>query len=345
MPHRRTGVRAAATLAAVSLLAAATPAPATEAPADAPRAAVAQGAGLSFALEASAGQVAGSASELVFDYPLGEKFKVSELTWDLQDVALAGVRASVGLGRRLTFSAGVRRALSEGRGGMVDRDWMYSQAIAFGLLDADDVTDDDWTHESRHPDTTVDEATLLDLGLSVLAWESGPLRLGGVLGFARDSWSWSARGGTFVYSRDGFRDWTGQFRSDDGREPLVISYEQRYSIPYVGLTASWEHPVFRISARVLASPAVSGSDEDYHALRDTTFDGEFSGGAYLGLGADATWAFAGRWYATLSAEHRSIGGLTGDLTVRAPDGTWRFGDAAGVSLRATLITLGAGCRF
>ncbi len=285
----------------------------------------------------SVGQFSGTASELVFDYPLGRKFKISELTWDLEDIAVAGVQASAGFGGRWRVDLGVWSAINEGSGMMVDRDWIYDDAETLSL----DPGDDNWTHESLHPDTSVDAGTMFDLNLSVLALHSGPFSLRGIFGFKSDLWRWSARGGTYVYSVAEFRDSSGSFESG----VQVIEYEQQYAIPYLGIGADWTTPTLSVDGHLLLSALVSASDSDYHNLRDTRFEGEFTGGTYVGLGVAATWAFAPRWFATLGVEYESVAGLTGDVTMSGPDGRWRFPDGGGVDMNAVLATLGAGYRF
>ena len=175
--------------------------------------------------------VEGTATELAFDYPNGRKFKLSELTWDFKNVVMAGVHGSVGIGRRFRLDLGVRSALTAGSGMMVDRDWDYPDSVSASL----EPNDSNWTDESRHPDTSLDQGTILDLNLSVLALQTGPFSLRGIVGYKNDTWKWSARGGTYIYSTEyyGSRDATGSFPA--GVE--VISYEQRYSIPYFGVGA------------------------------------------------------------------------------------------------------------
>lgn len=303
------------------------------------------GEGASFSLDASVGWLGGTATELAFDYPRGEKFKISELTWDFSEVAVAGVQGSIGFGQRFVASFGAWRALDQGDGMMVDRDWMYSYAIEKGYVDAADVTDEDWTHESRHPQTTLDDATLLDLNLAILAWRAGPFSVGGVVGYSADVWQWSARGGTYVYSVNAFRDRTGEFKGADGRNLRVIDYEQRWGLPYVGVTAAWQGAALQVEGHVLASTLVHATDTDYHVLRDTTFEGEFDGGRFFGFGFAASWNFPPRWRATLAAEYRIIDEITGEVTVIAPEGRAVYGGGGGVALEAAMVTLAAGYLF
>lgn len=301
-------------------------------PAD-PGALQAAAGGVSFSLGASLGVVEGSAAELVFYYPNGKKFMISELTWDLKDIAMGGVHGSVGFGRRFRLNLGVWSALSEGSGMMIDRDWSYPDSFSGFLTPGDS----NWTHESRHPDTSLDEGIVFDQNLSVLALQSGPFALSGIVGYKHDTWKWSARGGTYIYSDAAFRDTIGSFPPG---EP-VITYEQQYSIPYFGVGASWSRPVFQLETHLLFSPLVSASDSDYHVLRNLLFEGDFSGGTYWGLGLNATWAFATHWTATLGVEYQSIPQITGDVKVEGDV----YGSGGGVSMSAASVTLGAGYRF
>ena len=297
----------------------------------------AAGSGFTFTLGASVGLVSGTASELVFDYPFGNKTKMSELTWDIKEVTVAGVQASVGLGAKFRLNAGFWSALDEGSGGMVDRDWLYTEE-SFLVLTPDD---DNWTHESQHPDTSVDEGTMADLNLSFEALRSGAFSLLGIVGYRADTWRWSSRGGTFIYSDESRRDTAGSF--PDGAE--VIRYEQNYDIPYIGIGANWASPAFRVDARLLLSTMVSATDTDYHVLRETLFEGDFSGGTYVGFGLNAAWEFAPRWFATLGLEYESISEITGDVTINSPEGLFHDEDGGGVALDTTLVSVGAGYRF
>ncbi len=297
----------------------------------------ATGADLSFGLGASLGVVEGSATELAFSYPFGRKFKLSELTWDLKDVALAGVHGSVGIGRRFRLNLGVWSALSEGNGMMIDRDWAYADSFSV-FLEPDSRN---WTHESRHPDTTVDKVIVLDQNLSVMALQFGSFSLSGIVGYKHDTWKWSARGGTYIYSTEEFRDTIGSFPAGE----RVITYEQKYSIPYVGVGASWDFPAFQLETHLLFSPLVSASDSDLHVLRGVLFEGDFSGGTYVGLGLNAVWLFAEHWSAALGVEYQSIPEITGDVKITGAEGNEFFGGGGGLSLSAASVTLGAGYRF
>jgi plasminogen activator len=296
-------------------------------------------AGASFSFDASVGVLAGNATEFAYDYPNGGKFKLSELTWEINNAVMAGVHGSVGIGRRFRLDLGVRSALTAGSGLMVDRDWNYPDSVS-AYLDPDDSN---WTDESRHPDTSLDKGTMLDLNLSVVALQTGPFSLRGIAGYKNDAWKWTARGGTYIYSTEdyGSRDDTGAFPAG----VAIISYEQQYSIPYIGVGAGWTEPAFRVDGHLLFSPMVSASDSDYHYLRGVRFEGDFSRGTYLGLGLSVDWEFAPHWLATLAVEYQSIPEITGDTTVSGAEGYGYFEGGGGLAMSAASVALGAGYHF
>jgi omptin len=150
----------------------------------------AQVGSVTFSLGATIGQVGGTAYERV--YIPERDFKLSELQWDLEDVAMAGVQVGVGFPGRFRLNLGYRAAVNEGDGDMVDRDWMLE----------DSVSDDEWTHESRHPDTALDSGTMLDINLDFRALSRGSFSLSGILGYRSSEWEWSARGGDYIYTWD-----------------------------------------------------------------------------------------------------------------------------------------------
>jgi outer membrane protease len=290
-----------------------------------------------FSIGASVGQVEGTCSETVFTYPLGKKFLLSDLKWDYQGVTLAGAMASAGFGGRYRVNIGYWSAFPGGSGLMVDRDWIYDDSVAETLV----PDDSNWTHESRHPDTSLDGGTMLDLNVSMLALRGGSFSLRGILGIKRDTWNWSARGGTYVYSGSGFRDTVGTFESD----LQVIEYRQEYAIPYLGIGGNLSTSHFLVDIHLLVSPFIWASTADYHNMRDLTFEGEYFGGLYAGLGLTATWAVTARWAITIRGEYQSMSGLTGDLTLTTPDNRSVYPGACGVGMDALMYTLGTSWRF
>lgn len=299
------------------------------------------GAGASFSLQPSIGTAAGTGIERVFSYPLGSKYKLSELTWDFDEVVMGGLEGSADFGRRVRLAAGFWSALSAGDGMMVDRDWAYAEIMTQVI----EPGGENWTDESRHPDTTLDEGTVVDVNLSVRALESGAFSISGIVGLTWQRWAWSSRGGTFVYSYDGFRDTSGDFGELYGEDARIIEYEQQYTIPYVGVGLAWQGPALRFDGHLLLSGLVMATDTDEHLLRGVLFEGEFSRGFYVGAGVNGTWLFTPRWYATLGLDYQSIPEITGDVTMSGAEGYAEFGSGGGVALETVMASLGVGLRF
>ena len=143
--------------------------------------------------------------------PEVREFKVSELKWDIKDVVMAGVQGAVDYAGWFRLNLDYRSAVGDDGGEMVDRDWL--------LVGSDN--DDEWTHESRHPDTTIDSGSAFDASVDIRAFSAGGFSLRGILGYRFDEWEWSSRGGTYTYTwdangdgfitRDQYRAYRGSF--------------------------------------------------------------------------------------------------------------------------------------
>ena len=328
-----------ATAAALGLAAALAPAAASamHASTPSPWAASGSGGGLSWAIEGSVGAIGGKAYERVYDYPGGDKFKLSQLDWELKNIALVGVEGSVSIAERFQVNLGYWTAVSEGDGQMVDYDWM--------LLSAD--TDDEWTHRSIHPGTSLDSGSVFDVNLHVKAIDVGPVALSGIVGYLRDEWEWSARGGTYIYSdyeNGGFRDQEGSFPAGK----LAIGYRQTYTTPYLGVACDGDWGAFQLQAFLRYSPWVSAEDSDLHNLRTPprTFDGSFSGGTFFGAGLQGTYFFTPSLFVSAALDVERFSEITGDVKIY--DGGDYLGtapDGGSVELGVAAVLLSAGYRF
>lgn len=118
---------------------------------------------------------------------------------------------------------------------MVDSDWL------------DKNKPDIWTHESRHPDTRLNFANEFDLNVKGWLLNEPNYRLGLMAGYQESRYSFTARGGSYIYSSDeGFRDDVGTF--PDGER--AIGYKQRFKMPYIGLTGSYRYEDFELGAHL-----------------------------------------------------------------------------------------------
>ncbi len=88
-----------------------------------------------------------------------------------------------------------------------------------------------------------------EFDLNVKGWilNEPDYRLGLMAGYQESRYSFTARGGSYIYSSDdGFRDTTGTF--PDGER--AIGYKQRFKMPYIGLTGSYRYEDFELGAHL-----------------------------------------------------------------------------------------------
>ncbi len=129
----------------------------------------------------------------------------------------------------------------------------------------------------------------------------------GILGFKHDHWKWVAHGGTYIYSRDSLRDTVGSF-SDD---LTVLTYEQTYAVPYIGIGVHSNFDPVTISARFIASTMVRAKDEDQHPLRDLQVASSLDDGNMYGIDFACTYNFTQNIAATVAFQHTKYNELKG----------------------------------
>lgn len=221
-----------------------------------------------FSTHISIGTISGTANEYVY-FPQ-ENHTTSQLIWDIDSLQMLNV------GFQLDFdivklNTDMSFALSDGDSYLVDYDWLVQ-----GL--------DDWTDKSEHPDTIVTDAKIFDIYAEVDIYHiNKDTTLTLLLGYRHESYTWEARGGSFIYSFDSFRDTSGTFK--DGL--LGITYEQTWSVPYVGMKIDSKINNITLHAQVRYSPFASGEMTDVHHLRNLTtvdtFDETTMTGVNVGL--------------------------------------------------------------
>lgn len=80
-------------------------------------------------------------------------------------------------------------------------------------------------------------------------------------GYQESRYSFTARGGSYIYSsEEGFRDDIGSFPNGE----RAIGYKQRFKMPYIGLTGSYRYEDFELGGTFKYSGWVESSDNDEH---------------------------------------------------------------------------------
>lgn len=278
-------------------------------------------------LRASIGALFIEGDEYVFN---GDR-TLSHLIWQSKAPVLrGGIDVNVGHG----FSISVEGAAAGyGTSYMEDYDWM-APANSF----------DDWTHRSQHPDTRLNHflSGEVALGYDLARDERSSVRMHG--GFKYTDVYWSAYGGSYVYSVNGFRDEAGNFPEG---EP-GIDYRQRLPELFVGVDGEEHYGSFRLGGLLRGGVTVLGSATDNHWMRDLLIEDSFGVAPSLSAGLDAGFALgrmaelfvSARYDQTFQMRGRAeyIDTNTGAITI-AED------DIAGAALRTLSLNVGLKGRF
>lgn len=204
----------------------------------------------------------------------------------------------------------------------------------------------DWTDQSHHDDTKLNHASLIDfrVGLRVLNlpatqyFERASLEVLG--GHRRFNVSWSASGGSYVYSSGGgFRNDAGNFA--DGQQ--VINYEQWMHTPFLGLGGTLGLGRWSVDGSVIGSLWGWASDRDDHVLRTTEFNDYFNNVKMVGTDVTLNYALNDRMaifgrfeYQQYFEAHGS--GFSRDYSTNTV--TSAPGDSAGFSSNTMVLSVG-----
>ncbi len=222
----------------------------------------------------SLGLLNGEANEIVYNPSTGAE--VSHLEWQIDNVAMVGAGISFTPASWLKINTDIWVNISDGSGSMDDYDWSASNLP--------------WTDWSHHDDMTVDQVFLFDLNAEVPLLKRPVGTVYGIMGVKRDNFEMSASGGDYIYSNTGFRDTTGSFPDN----LQVISYEQTYTVPYLGVGFQADYNPLSFTGRIIGSGLVDLETKDNHYLRNLVFEDDFETGTMLALDLGFTYSFSDR---------------------------------------------------
>jgi outer membrane protease len=274
----------------------------------------------------SLGRAAGEAEETVYIPELGHK--LSKLNWDIDNVYMLGLGGSVAPLSWLKFNADVWFKLNDGDGTMDDYDYF--------LLDSSYT---DWSH---HENVDLTKGLIFDVNAEMTFYRWQKTAFYGILGFKYDNWKWEARGGDYIYSTFALYDTVGSFSDDE----LVISYEQKFYAPYLGIgfTSDLDVTPITFSGRFIYSPLVSAEDKDQHHLRNLVFEEDFDDGKLYAVDLSGAYRFTGNFALMASYHFQKYDRVRGgtkitDLTTGKT--TSYSGDVAGTDNELGIFSLSA----
>lgn len=188
---------------------------------------------------------------------------------------------------------------------------------------------------SHHENTTLEHSRMLDLHASAAFLRANGITMEAVAGYKWDNNSWVAVGGTSNYA-----------------PPFpnipVISYEQWWQAPYLGLaaTAGWDK--WRFGGRVIGSIWAKGHDEDDHHLRTLLFKENFDRSDMLAVNLEAGYEIMHGTSLTLGYDYERYFTAKGPTTILDySTGATAFipGDAAGGNSETQTVTVGVKIDF
>ena len=217
-------------------------------------------------LTISLDRVNGKADEIVYN---GAK-KLSHLEWDIKNLKMFSLGLASqffdGFGARIKLST----AINNGDGRMIDYDWI-------GKNYDGNIDHNNWTDRSIS-DVKIQKAQQFDIAGSYNLYKD---ELKFNLGYKYDRFKWRDYGGSYIYSKFGFRDDVGNFEDERG-----ITYQQTFETPYIGLEYQKELFDKNIYANIFGnySNLVYARGTDIHHQGNLKFDDYFKNGKYYNWG-------------------------------------------------------------
>jgi plasminogen activator len=257
--------------------------------------------------------------------------KASELFWKIDGAWVIGGTLAVRPLDWLTFRLSGWTPIRSFNA-MDDYDWKFSGQ--------------DWSDWSHHNDTKMNSAYMFDAGvaLKIAAFGKNPVfdsaQIEFLAGYRQLYLSWTAYGGTYVYSD------SGVFRGDTGSVPKNeqgISYEQWMKTPYLGFGGTMNVKRWVFAGDVTGSLWVQGRDRDVHYRTTTQDEDRFSNMNMVACNVSVGYFFTerlslvGRFAYT---QYYESNGPATEVNYANGESQYRPGKAAGMDHESTLFSLG-----
>ncbi|MBN1637318.1 MAG: omptin family outer membrane protease [Deltaproteobacteria bacterium] len=201
-------------------------------------------------------------------------FPISELEFPI-NVYMACADFKLVFSDSFEFTAGVKKSITEDAGKMKDSDWGYYWLE--GLEGAEIDTLDVYSESDAELDALILEANLRYRLVVKPTWS---IAVG--LGYIRDNFDYDIKNIDQWYPSDSYY---GLDLGHDYISGLGLTYEIKYDIPYVELSADATFKNFNMLLSLGYSPYVQAEDDDGHLLRRDPgpifAEGECDGNAYL----------------------------------------------------------------
>lgn len=264
------------------------------------------------------------ANELVYD----GKAKVSRLIWKSDAINTFNAAVSVDLPKDWYLDGHATMGLG-GDGYMADFDWGKPGKP--------------WIDRSISPDTRLNHYFVgsIEFGRTLMSRDGTDIGLG--TGFKYTDIKWTAWGGSYIYSVNGFRDARGEFDPNE----KGISYRQAWPVPYLGINLSHRAGDWSFNGSLQGGLAVNGYDIDDHWVRKLRFYDYFDTTPTVSVFGSIDYAVWNNAALYLGGSFDRIFRVRGDTKmVRTNNGKQQwFYDAVGGDYRAATVSFGLKGRF
>jgi plasminogen activator len=186
---------------------------------------------------------------------------------------------------------------------------------------------------SHHENTNLRRSGRIDLYTSATFYRAWGWSFSGLAGYQWEHSRWEAIGGTANYTV------LPQNQS-------VISYQQWWEAPYLGLQAQGQWGAWSLGSRVIGSWWVNAHDEDNHHLKTTVFTENFKSSDMIGVNANVGYQISKNMSITLDYDYQEWFLAKGPTVINTPVGrTVIPGDAAGADNVTHSVSLGLKYKF
>ena len=213
----------------------------------------------------------------------------SELEWPIKNMVYGGGVISTAFGDRFSLNVGGWKSLTKNSGTMTDRDWFDDlRALFLAIYDDDTAIFGEF-------DTTFD-AVKFDGNLRFEFLRRAPLTLGVMAGYAYTQFYWE--------TGDGYQHSPLPSYNIGAVTGAGITYKQRISTPYLGLSVSLIPEAVSTTLNLYAvySPIAKCTDLDDHLARQKENTGSTSGN-FLSLGSDIHLRVNSSWGVTATVNY------------------------------------------
>jgi len=223
-------------------------------------------------------------------------FPLSQLEFPL-DVYMVSVGGSIEFAEKWKVNVGVKKNITSDAGKMKDSDWgiYWLEGYPWGEQDTLDIYSES--------DADLD-ALMMDINLRYRFYERSDWSFAAGVGYIRQNFDYEVSNLDQWYPSSNY--YFGYDWPHDHVSGKIITYEARYSIPYVEIaTGSKLKDKFHVEASLGYSPMVNVTDEDNHILRDRVTKGDCDGDAIL-FSLKGHYEFRKPWFLTIQVGYMSI---------------------------------------